>query len=238
MEPLAEYLVNKKDDRGQYFCRIILLNEGHRPQITKLQTQVVASLSGRDSFFPLTPEELQYILKETGGMGIGALVGQKLVGFRCLYFPGDRGDNLGQDVDLPGTALNQVVHLEATFIHPDFQGNSLQKRLTGLVLARLHLLPWPRYLMATVMPSNIPSLIDKFAQGLRIVALKEKYGVGWRYIFFRDLGAKGIAMPESEATIAVDIMDIEQQCFLLEAGYQGVNFGKTIGRPVIIYQRF
>ena len=38
------------------------------------------------------------------------------------------------------------------------------------------------YVCCTVAPFNIPSLKDKFAQGMAIAALKEKYGGSLRYV--------------------------------------------------------
>ena len=35
---------------------------------------------------------------------------------------------------------------------------------------------------AAPLPFNIPSLKDKFAQGMEIAALKEKYGGSMRYV--------------------------------------------------------
>ena len=38
------------------------------------------------------------------------------------------------------------------------------------------------YVCCTVAPFNIPSLKDKFSQGMEIAALKEKYGGSMRYV--------------------------------------------------------
>lgn len=43
------------------------------------------------------------------------------------------------------------------------------------------------YVCCTVAPFNIPSLKDKFAQGMEIAALKEKYGGSLRYVFVKEL---------------------------------------------------
>ncbi len=40
------------------------------------------------------------------------------------------------------------------------------------------------FICATVAPTNPASLIDKFKQGLEVVALKEKYGGKLRFVFF------------------------------------------------------
>ena len=80
------------------------------------------------------------------------------------------------------------------------------------------------YVCCTVAPFNIPSLKDKFAQGMEIAALKEKYGGSLRYVFVKELrGDK-----ESDWTDVKHILmsDAGRQQALLSEGYRGYEMKK------------
>ncbi len=79
----------------------------------------------------------------------------------------------------------------------------------------------------TVAPFNIPSLKDKFAQGMEIAALKEKYGGSLRYVFVKELrGDK-----ESDWTDVQSILmsDASGQQALLSEGIVGMRWRKWMG---------
>ena len=80
------------------------------------------------------------------------------------------------------------------------------------------------YVCCTVAPFNIPSLKDKFAQGMAIAALKEKYGGSLRYVFVKKLrGDK-----ESDWTDIQSILmsDASGQQALLSEGILGMRWRK------------
>ncbi len=237
MAPLDSFIVMEREFMQEHTCDIRILSKDHLDQVAQLQDTVVEGMKDKSLFFPLTLEEISYILTDQGGIALGAFVKDRLIGLRCLYFPRDREDNLGKDIGLSQEALAQVAHLEASFVHPAFQGNSLQKKMTALLFNNPSLLKGQRFLLATVMPHNSPSIIDKFVQSMRIVALKEKYGTGWRYIFFRDM-QQPLGESNSKAdNIAVSPADIARQMELLAEGYQGLSYEKSAPGITINYAK-
>ena len=91
------------------------------------------------------------------------------------------------------------------------------------------------YVCCTVAPFNIPSLKDKFAQGMAIAALKEKYGGSLRYVFVKKLrGDK-----ESDWTDIQSILmsDASGQQALLSEGYLGYEMEKTADTFIVKFGR-
>jgi len=219
-------------------CQIAWLEEEHFSQVKALQDDILATLTRKDWYFPLTPAEIGNILAGKAGQAVGAFVGDQLVGFGAVYYPKDHGDNLGRDVGLPAPELKQVVHLEACFVHPAYRGNGLQTKMGKLLIEEVLAEGEYRHLLATVMPANIPSITDKFTQQMKIVALKQKYNNSWRYIFYRDLRNPALC-PEKHWTegelIPVSSLDLRRQLVLLAQGYQGAGYRKTGAGLDILY---
>ncbi len=80
------------------------------------------------------------------------------------------------------------------------------------------------YVCCTVAPFNIPSLKDKFAQGMEIAALKEKYGGSMRYVFVKELRRD----KERDWTDVQSILmsDANGQQALLSEGIVGMRWRK------------
>ena len=96
---------------------------------------------------------------------------------------------------------------------------SLQKRMATWIMDELASGEHPyKYVCATVAPFNIPSLKDKFAQGMVVVALKPKYGGHLRYVFFKKLGKS--TKREGEPALC-QMADTKGQQKLLAQGYRG-----------------
>lgn len=75
------------------------------------------------------------------------------------------------------------------------------------------------YVCCTVAPFNIPSLKDKFAQGMEIAALKEKYSGSMRYVFVKEL--LGDKERDWSDVKSVPMSDAGGQQALLSEGYRG-----------------
>ncbi len=77
----------------------------------------------------------------------------------------------------------------------------------------------------TVAPFNIPSLKDKFSQGMEIAALKEKYGGSMRYVFVKELRED----KEKDWTEikSVPMNNAGGQQALLSEGYRGYEMEKV-----------
>ena len=91
------------------------------------------------------------------------------------------------------------------------------------------------YVCCTVAPFNIPSLKDKFAQGMEIAALKEKYGGSLRYVFVKELRRD----KENDWTDVQSILmnDASGQQALLSEGYRGYEMEKVDEEFVVKFGR-
>ena len=190
------------------------------PEIEEIQQQVIDSLPDKDTLQPLTTEEFLFILNERGLL-VGAYVEGQLIGFRALLVPEIDEEHLGYDLGLPEEALPHVIYQEISVVLPEYRGNRLQQKLADVIMKELPNLEGDfRYVCCTVAPMNIPSLKDKFSQGMHIGALKEKYEGMLRYVLVKDLKD---ASPEYIEYTSAKIDDLEKQQELLAAGYIGLG---------------
>lgn len=190
------------------------------PEIEETQQHVIDSLSDKETLQPLTTEEFLFILNERGLL-IGAYVENRLIGFRALLMPEIDAEHLGYDLGLSEEDLPHVIYQEISVVLPDYRGNRLQQKLAEVIMKELpHLEEDFHYVCCTVAPMNIPSLKDKFTQGMHIGALKEKYDGMLRYILVKELKN---ASPEYTDYQAVKIDDLEKQQEMLVEGYVGIG---------------
>ncbi|QCJ41413.1 GNAT family N-acetyltransferase [Bacillus sp. S3] len=209
------------------------LSIANLPKVLSIQEQVVANLEKKSNLQPLTPEEFQYIL-EGNGLMIGAFVSQELIAFRALLVPvvGD-SEHLGLDIGLSEAELPSVIYQEISNVLPEYRGNGLQKTLAKVIMEELEQETHDfRYVCTTVAPFNIPSLKDKFAQGMQIAGLKEKYGGMLRYIFVKDLNEP--QRTDYKETIEVSMNDISDQQEKLAQGWRGVRMKMDSNQTIII----
>jgi hypothetical protein len=187
--------------------------------ILEVQNTVVSSLEDSSVLQPLTEEEYRYILQDNGMMA-GAFAGDVLIAFRALLVPKIDEDHLGRDIGLEEEELSKVIYQEISNVLPEYRGNKLQKTLAILLMQELNKHEHQyQYVCCTVAPFNIPSLKDKFSQGLEIAALKEKYGGMLRYVFVKDLGEP--ADRDWNEVITVPMGDTAAQKEWLARGYRG-----------------
>ncbi|WP_301109140.1 GNAT family N-acetyltransferase [Sporosarcina sp.] len=197
---------------------ISFLTEEQLPDIMVLQDKVIAVLEKPEFLQPLTEDEFLNILRGNGMMA-GAFVEGRLIAFRAMLDPGDDEEHLGVDAGIPKNELSSVLYSEVSCVDPKFRGNGLQTTLGKWLLERVDTEHY-RYICSTVAPLNIPSLKDKFALGLRIGALKIKYGEKLRYILFRDLRAT-VQTDQPVASTVVLMNEIVEQQQLLKEGWIG-----------------
>lgn len=91
------------------------------------------------------------------------------------------------------------------------------------------------YVCCTVAPFNIPSLKDKFAQGMEIAALKEKYGGHLRYVFVKEL--RGDKERDWTDVKHILMSDAGRQQALLSEGYRGYEMEKTEDAFIVKFRR-
>jgi len=203
--------------------------------ICDLQQQVVATLPDPALYHPRPRERLGQCLSKEG-LVIGTLVNGNLVGFRSIFYPGSSADNLGRDIGLPVLALDTVAHLEGSAILPAYKGNRLQIRMTAQALRVAVAEHRFQHLLSTVAPSNVASILDKFAVGMLIVRTIKKYCNLWRHIFYLDLDDPIAIIPAT--TLAVPARDLATQVSLVEEkGYVGYAFRKKDHDAIMMYAR-
>ncbi|MFJ8220206.1 GNAT family N-acetyltransferase [Bacillus cereus] len=214
---------------------VTLLSLEDIEQILSLQNVVVEALEDKSRLQPLSLEEFQYIL-EGNGMMIGAFIENELIAFRALLVPPIDEEHLGLDIGLPESELHRVIYQEISNVHPNSRGNGMQKILATVIMNELQKEDSKYdYVCCTVAPFNIPSLKDKFAQGMKIAALKEKYGGSMRYVFVKELrGDKVRDWTEIENVL---MSDAGGQQALLSEGYRGYEMEKIDGDFVVKFGR-
>lgn len=214
---------------------VTLLSLEHIEHILSLQNVVVKALEDKSRLQPLSLEEFQYIL-EGNGMMIGAFIENKLIAFRALLVPPIDDEHLGLDIGIAESELHRVIYQEISNVHPNSRGNGMQKILATVIMDELQNKDSKYdYVCCTVAPFNIPSLKDKFAQGMEIAALKAKYGGSMRYVFVKELrGGKERNWTDVKS---VPMSDAVGQQALLSEGYRGYGMEKVDGDFVVKFRR-
>ena len=187
--------------------------------LLNLQNEALKHLSDSSSLQPLSEEEFMNIFDDKG-IVLGVFKQQELIAFRALLKPVIDEEHLGLDIGLEKEELEQVMYQEVSVVHPNYRGHGLQKTMGNYIMNEVDTEKY-RYVCATVAPFNIPSMKDKFDQGLQIVDLKMKYGGLLRYIFLKDLNNK--SRIKRTKKIIISMNDIETQQHHLQTGWSGVN---------------
>ncbi|MGE6258468.1 GNAT family N-acetyltransferase [Heyndrickxia sporothermodurans] len=215
--------------------KISMLSLSHLHQILELQDLVIDSLENKDILQPLSLDEFEYIL-EGNGMMIGAFVNDDLIAFRALLIPPIDQDHLGLDIGLAEEDLSCVIYQEISNVHPKYRGNRLQQTLASIIMKQLSKLDQQySYICCTVAPFNIPSLKDKFTQGMEIASLKEKYGDRLRYIFVKELNEKKRENHIESTMLRMD--DFKGQKQLLATGWRGIKMEKKDDEYWVVFGR-
>ncbi|MED2183631.1 GNAT family N-acetyltransferase [Bacillus wiedmannii] len=214
---------------------VTLLSLENIEQILSLQNVVVEALEDKSRLQPLSLEEFQYIL-EGNGMMIGAFIENELIAFRALLVPPIDDEHLGLDIGIAESELHRVIYQEISNVHPNNRGNGIQKILATVIMDELQKEDSKYdYVCCTVAPFNIPSLKDKFAQGMEIAALKKKYGGSMRYVFVKEL--RGDKERNWTDVKSVPMSDAVGQQALLSEGYRGYEMVKIDDTFIVKFGR-
>lgn len=115
------------------------------------------------------------------GFITGGYVNERLVALRAMYIPPlDDPEHLALDGGIENR--KEVIYSEISFIHPDSRGRGLQTELGKELIGKVRKDGRFKYIMTTVMPTNIPSLKDKFRLGFKIVNTRVMYGGKDRHV--------------------------------------------------------
>ncbi|MBK3495548.1 GNAT family N-acetyltransferase [Viridibacillus sp. YIM B01967] len=211
---------------------ISLLSNEHLPALQQLQTIVYNALPDQTVLQPLTQEEFENILGGNGLM-IGAFVANELIAFRALLEPDIDDEHLGRDCGVAESELSRVLYQEISNVSPNYRGFGLQKTLARVIMEQVDVGRFD-YICATVKPFNIPSLKDKFSQGMMVAALKLKYEGKLRYVFFKKTAEENL--PFSEACHVL-MSDTAEQQRLLKEGWLGVQLFMVNDDWLVEYKR-
>ena len=213
---------------------VIQLSVDHLDEILVLQQTVIGSLTTGAFLQPLMQEEFLGILHGKGVM-IGAYYEDQLIAFRAMLEPEvDEEGHLGLDAGVPIDELSTVIYSEISNVDPYFRGNNLQVLLGEILMQEIDTEKF-RYVCTTVAPFNIASLKDKFAHGMKIVALKVKYGDLLRYIL-----VKNLLQTLEEKTIdicEIPMGDIAQQQRYLQDGWEGTAMKQVADQWIVRFEK-
>ncbi|WP_188736787.1 GNAT family N-acetyltransferase [Oceanobacillus neutriphilus] len=226
---MIKYISLNEEDKNTY---LRYLTTTDLPQILELQTAVYEALEDKDRLEPLDRDEFLTIL-EGDPLTVGVFHQEKLIAFRAFLNPAADEEGLGRDIGLTEEDYAQIIYSEISNVHPDFRGNHLQTRMGKCIMEQLDTAAY-RYILATVAPGNIPSMKDKFALGMRIYKVKEKYGGKLRYIYCNDLRKSNVRVKDQRE---IDMKDIDGQTKLIGAGYIGTGMKKAGNEWTVIYQK-
>jgi hypothetical protein len=211
---------------------VTTLNLQHLQEIEKLQLQVYESLADQSILQPLSTEEFDFILSGNGMM-IGAYVGEELIAFRALLNPPVDDEHLGYDCGIAEEEFHKVLYQEISNVSPAYRGYGLQKTLAQVVMGHIDLEKYD-YVCSTVKPYNIPSLKDKFSQGLVVKGLKIKYVDKLRYIFYKYLRQEQSVFTEKKSVSMGDTIGQQQ---LLKQGYTGTSMYEDQNDWFVVYEK-
>ena len=220
---------NKK--RYGYTMRV--LADSDLPAILELYDFVVKNMKDPDMLWRYDDHIVAEFLGEDGIVG-GVFVDDCLVAVRVVYFhhEGDITNPLMYKDDTYG----ETAHLALCVVHPDFRGNSLQKKMGVYLLEIAQTLRGFPTMCSVVSPHNYPSMSDKFSLNMVVVQLMPKFKGVWRYIFYRNMNKPLVA--RSETMIFVPSGDYQRQIELLEQGYYGVELGRNNGEIGVFFKHF
>jgi GNAT superfamily N-acetyltransferase len=202
-----------------------LISERELEEVIKLEMHVYEKLPNKQVLCVDGYDEMLEDMKK-GAKIIGVFnQANQLIAYRYVGFPGINDKNLGYDIKLPQQELISVAHLETTVVHPDYRGNGLQSLTLQHTIPLIKELGY-KHLLCTVSPQNFYSLFNIMKNGLKVKALKRKYGNEsegkegmWRFILHRHLQPSSVLKPDQ--LFKTPLHNIEQQEKLINEGFIG-----------------
>lgn len=199
---------------------LAVLDSSWAPAIAALQDAAIG-----DRMYPVSGNQIAEMLGPRG-LTVGALAGDRLVGFFSLLFPGRQSDSMGLPFGLMEGELDAVVHWTAVIVDPAFRGQRLQQRMIAAVDWRLFPESPHDYGFVTVRADNPPSLHSMLACGFAMVWAAPKFDGHLRHTLFRITPGDG-AFPDGGEMVA--LMDLPRQMDLMARGWIGWPQGAVAG---------
>ena len=227
-----------RKEKDEYVMQLVSTDDLR--DVVALENYVYDLLSNKQVLCVDSYEEMLDDMKQ-GAKIIGVYNKSKdLIAYRYIGFPGKAPKNLGNDINMPEQELQKVAHLETTVVHPEYRGNSLQSLTLQQAIPMVKDFGYS-HLLCTVSPYNIYSLYNIMKNGLRVKALKKKYGIAengrdgmWRFILHRNLNPK--AARRTSDLLSIPVVDIEQQRKLIDRGFVGLWLSRE--SKLLNYVRF
>lgn len=220
----------KLKDGTNYTVRKLALDD--LDKIIELQRIVAETLANKETLQTLSEEEYRYIINGKGLL-LGAFIEEELIALRALMVPPIDEEHLGLAVGLE-KELDKIIYQEISMVNPKYRGNRLQQQLGQLIMKALDKSSLSfKYICCTVAPFNIPSLKDKFNQGMTVRAIIEIYGGKLRYVFVKKI--KDNEKLQWNETKKVPTDQIEEQQKLLQAGWHGYKLEQDINQHFVWY---
>lgn len=192
------------------------LNIRYLNKIIKLQTAVYTSLDNKAQLETLSREEFEVVLSQ--GYAAGIIIDGDIVAFRAFLIPDDKdAEHLALDVNL---ATVNSIYSEVSLVHPNHRGQGMQTKMGEYLLKKVEESGRYKYVLATVAPDNLPSLIDKFRLGFVIAQTKFKYQHKLRHILLKEV--KHASNLESDEITYVPYNDTE---WILNNGSNFIGIG-------------
>ena len=207
-----------------------LLGKDRLREVIELQQRVYDKLPNKDVLYMDSYYEMLEDM-EAGAKVIGVQNEEnRIIAYRYIAFPGNDKRNLGYDINLAEEEMHKVVHLETTVVDPVYRGNNLQS-LTLETAKEMVKKDGYEHLLCTVSPYNFYSLYNIMKNGLKIKALKKKYGsneIGdeglWRFVLHNDIKKQSILNPID--TVISKWANLDMQKELIDRGYIGYELYK------------
>jgi GNAT superfamily N-acetyltransferase len=229
---------DERTEKDEYIMRLITIDELR--DVVALEKYVYDQLPNKQVLYMDSYEEMFDDMKQ-GAKVIGVFnKARDLIAYRYIGFPGMARKNLGNDINIPEQELIKVAHLETTVVHPEYRGNSLQSLTLQQAMPMVKDFGYS-HLLCTVSPQNIYSLYNIIKNGLRIKALKRKYGTDdngrdgvWRFILHRNLEPAPVR--KTNQLLSIPLVDLEHQKKIIDEGFIGLWLSKET--RLLNYVRF
>ncbi len=220
--------------------KMIFLDDGYLRKIMGLQDIIVRGLPDPEIFWAHPVEYFREIFEVERSV-IGVLTEDGLVAYSLIYIPEEGKalegrENLGQDMNLSSEDLRRAAHLQATIVHPDYRGNSLQRRMAEHHLDVLEKKGY-EHILCTISPKNPFSLKNIMSCGLTIKGLKIKFNGWWRYIMYKNISYISHPIFPCPDGVRIRGSDIEGQIDLLSKGFIGCRMEMVPGDYEVFYCR-
>lgn len=155
-------------------------------------------------------DRASYVEEIEKGHMVVAIEDGEVAAFRMVVVP---------DEDYLGAALDdyrRVIYYDITVVHPDYRGRGYQTKMGQFLYDEVIQPQSFDWVLCTVHPDNIASMVDKFKLGMAVIDLGEMYGGKERFIFMRQP-----SMNWADGYVAVPIIERQRISALLADGYLG-----------------